>query len=445
MAEVTRWSREQVIAAAPDASSVSAAQKLARPGPWSQAGANDLLVWGQCQGSGKNPYQVSVDLAEPAYRCSCPSRKFPCKHALALLLLWADGHVDSAEALADFAQAWADQRVTRAEASARRASGREDGPVDPEAQAKRVASRIAKMDAGIEDLRVWLEDLARTGLAAARGQPYAFWDRAASRLVDAQLPGLADRVRALGSDALSRKDWEDHLVRHVGRLWLLAQSWRGRDDLTDDQQADLRAAVGWTTPTEQVRSGRTRSATWRVLGAHRSDDGPLQQQRTWLCADDGELALLLDTAGPGQALAVPQLAGSLVRAELAFYPGAAPRRALFVDQPTAAGSAGLTGTPIGAPSIRSALARVADEVSFTPWRDRHAMLLPGVAFSRTPGLIVDADGDALPLDGATDLERLLAVSGGRAAAAFGEWEAGAFRVLTVEIADAAGTRRVVPL
>lgn len=169
MAEVTRWSREQVIAAAPDASSVSAAQKLARPGPWSQAGANDLLVWGQCQGSGKNPYQVSVDLAEPAYRCSCPSRKFPCKHALALLLLWADGHVDSAEALADFAQAWADQRVTRAEASARRASGREDGPVDPEAQAKRVASRIAKMDAGIEDLRVWLEDLARTGLAAARG------------------------------------------------------------------------------------------------------------------------------------------------------------------------------------------------------------------------------------------------------------------------------------
>lgn len=445
MARVMRWSREQVIAAAPDASSVSAAQKLARPGPWSQAGANDLLVWGQCQGSGKNPYQVSVDLAEPAYRCSCPSRKFPCKHALALLLLWADGHVDSAEALADFAQAWADQRATHAEASTRRAARREDGPVDPEAQAKRVASRIAKMDAGIEDLRVWLEDLARTGLAAARGQPYAFWDRAAARLVDAQLPGLADRVRALGSDALSRKDWEDHLVRHVGRLWLLAQSWRGRDDLTDDQQADLRAAVGWATPTEQVRSGRTRSATWRVLGAHRSDDGPLQQQRTWLCADDGELALLLDTAGPGQAQAVPQLAGSLVRAELAFYPGAAPRRALFVDQPTAAGSAGLTGTPLGAPSIRSALARVADEVSLTPWRDRHAMLLPDVAFSRTPALIVDADGDALPLDGATDLERLLAVSGGRAAAAFGEWEAGAFRVLTVEIAGAAGTRRVVPL
>ena len=42
------------------------------------------------------------------------------------------------------------------------------------------------------------------------------------------------------------------------------------DDLTDDQQADLRAAVGWATPTEQVRSGRTRSAIWRAFWFCRS-------------------------------------------------------------------------------------------------------------------------------------------------------------------------------
>jgi uncharacterized Zn finger protein len=27
---------------------------------------------------------VSVDLSGPAFRCTCPSRKFPCKHGLAL-------------------------------------------------------------------------------------------------------------------------------------------------------------------------------------------------------------------------------------------------------------------------------------------------------------------------------------------------------------------------
>ena len=44
---------------------------------------------GACQGSGSKPYQVQIDLAEPAFKCSCPSRKFPCKHALGLLLIHA--------------------------------------------------------------------------------------------------------------------------------------------------------------------------------------------------------------------------------------------------------------------------------------------------------------------------------------------------------------------
>ncbi|MFT3876361.1 MAG: SWIM zinc finger family protein [Propioniciclava sp.] len=436
-----RWSRDQVMAVAPDPSSVNAAQKLARPGPWSETGANDALVWGQCQGSGKNPYQVSIDLATPAYRCTCPSRKFPCKHALALLLLWADGHVDSAETLAAFAQGWVDQRASRAEASARRAATREDTPADPQAQEKRAASRVAKMDAGVDDLCTWLEDVARGGAAAARSQPYAFWDRAAARLVDAQLPGLAERVRAVGSDALARTDWEDQLIGSLGRLWLLAQAWRGRDALTDDQQADLRAAVGWATPSEQVRSGRTRAASWLVMGAHRSEAGPLHQQRTWLRADDGEWALVLDTAGPGQALAVPQLAGSLVSATLAFYPGAAPQRALFAEPPVPVGAAGLGASG----GIARALAQIAGEVGRTPWRERHPVLLADVAWQRDPALVVDAAGDAVPLDPATDLARLFALTGGRAAAVFGEWEAGFLRILTLELAEPSGERTVVPL
>ena len=83
---------------APDDASIKAALKLARPGPWSETGSTDTLVWGKCQGSGKTPYQVSVDLTGPAVKCSCPSRKFPCKHGLALLLLWVEGDGAVAEA-----------------------------------------------------------------------------------------------------------------------------------------------------------------------------------------------------------------------------------------------------------------------------------------------------------------------------------------------------------
>ncbi|OMI32995.1 hypothetical protein SPAR_43686, partial [Streptomyces sparsogenes DSM 40356] len=86
-----RWTAEQVLALAPDAASRKAGSKLATPGPWSGAGAHGGGVWGLCAGSGGKPYQTVVDLDGPAYRCSCPSRKFPCKHALGLLLLWAGG------------------------------------------------------------------------------------------------------------------------------------------------------------------------------------------------------------------------------------------------------------------------------------------------------------------------------------------------------------------
>ena len=59
---MSRWTIQQVLDAAPDQSSVKAARSLARPGPWSDTGATDALLWGKCQGSGRTPYQVSIDL-----------------------------------------------------------------------------------------------------------------------------------------------------------------------------------------------------------------------------------------------------------------------------------------------------------------------------------------------------------------------------------------------
>ena len=118
-----RWTEAQVTKLAPDDSSVTAARRLTNPALWSDTGSTEILVWGKCQGSGKSPYQVSVDLAGPAFRCSCPSRKFPCKHALALLLLWVrgGGAVADAEQAAAFAQEWADGRAERSGARQARA------------------------------------------------------------------------------------------------------------------------------------------------------------------------------------------------------------------------------------------------------------------------------------------------------------------------------------
>src|SRR5689334_19615585 len=83
------WTPDRVLSLAPDSASASAGQGLASAKKWTSLGRSERAVWGLCQGSGKDPYQARIDLSEPAFKCSCPSRKFPCKHGIGLLLLFA--------------------------------------------------------------------------------------------------------------------------------------------------------------------------------------------------------------------------------------------------------------------------------------------------------------------------------------------------------------------
>ena len=72
------WTQEQILALAPDASSAKNGVALATSRKWSSLGCNEKAVWGDFQGSGKEPYKTQIDLTEPAFKCTCPSRKFPC-------------------------------------------------------------------------------------------------------------------------------------------------------------------------------------------------------------------------------------------------------------------------------------------------------------------------------------------------------------------------------
>ena len=194
----TTLTREQAEAASPDASSLKAAQKLLSPGKWPTSGHDDRAAWGECQGSGSKPYRVMADLGGGGgdgggitSKCSCPSRKFPCKHGLALLVRLANKEV-KADERPDDVTAWLagrDGRATKAAAPKK--------PVDAAAQAKRLAAREEKVAAGVAELKLFLSDLARDGLADAKTRPATFWTRLAKRLVDAQAPGLARRVTEL--------------------------------------------------------------------------------------------------------------------------------------------------------------------------------------------------------------------------------------------------------
>jgi len=433
---MARWTPRQVEQLAPDDRSIKAARKLARPGPWSDTGSTETLVWGKCQGSGSTPYQVSVDLTGPGVKCTCPSRKFPCKHGVALLMLWADssGSVADIAEPAGFAGDWAAGRADKSPKSTGAGRARSDTaePVDPQAAARRLEQRLSLMSSGVAEFETWLADLYRQGLAAARRHPYAFWDAAAARLLDGQLPGLANRVRALPGQLHGREDWADHVLVETGRWFSAVQAWHQRDRLDPDDHGNLRAFLGWPMPTAEVKAGDAIDDAWMVEGVHRTDDGRLQAQRTWLRGErSGERLMVLDFAAVGAALGVAQVVGSVVETPLVAYPGSGVRRALFVDDPVTTQSRGELSA-VGC--IDDALEDVAARLAANPFADQFPVALDvAVVANVDRPYVVDAGGRALRLVEEFDPWPIVALTGDTVVPIFGEMEDGVVRPVTAEI------------
>ncbi|GIM97788.1 DUF5691 domain-containing protein [Paractinoplanes toevensis] len=415
---VERWSAAQVETLAPDAASVKAARGLSSPGSWSASGRLDDVLWGQCRS-----YQVCVDLAGPAFKCSCPSRKIPCKHALALLLLWAESEVSAADA-PEFAREW---QATRAAKAAAAAEPRAATTPDPAAAAKRVEQRAERVAGGMIELSRWLDDQVRQGLAGAqRGGPAPF-DAMAARLVDAQAPAAAGAVRRLGTIAGIGPHWADRLLGELALLQLLVAGHDRLADLPPELAATVRSRIGFPVGTEEVLAGPRVTDRWQVIGQVDTDDGNLTTRRTWLRgSSSGRFALVLAFAAGGQPLVSDLVAGTEFRGDLTFYPGSVPLRALVASRDSAAEP---FASPSGALPLSAALAGWAETVAGEPWRYDAPVLLSQVT-PADDGWLVDASGAALPLAaGHREPWWLLAAAGAAPATVAAEWSPSGLRPL----------------
>ncbi|NNH69725.1 SWIM zinc finger family protein [Nocardia uniformis] len=324
----TRWSADQIAALAPDAASLSAARKLR--GKWSETGQFDTTLWGLCKGSGSRPYQAVIDLAGPAYKCTCPSRKFPCKHALGLLLTWSEGGVREVDAPADFAAEWL---ATRAAREAKKAAP--EANTSRSSNATTAGQRQARVTAGLADLDMWLADQVRTGLAQADRSHHAF-ETVAARMVDAQAPGLALTLRQFPRIA-ARADWPHRLLREYGRLHLLIAAHQRLDQLSPALGSSIRTHIGFPTPVDSVRTEPSVRDHWMVLAARTSVEDALYTRRVWLRGRrTGRWALLLDHhhGSPSFPQDTPA-PGFQVDADLHYYPAAAPMRAIWGERHSA--------------------------------------------------------------------------------------------------------------
>lgn len=432
------FTSEQAIALAPDSSSASAGRKLANTRHWKSLGRNTEALWGECQGSGKDPYQVRVDLGTLSVKCSCPSRKFPCKHGLGLMLIFAAKASDVAEGEPpEWVADWLARRHARddkhpittslsPEEAAAKEQAREKG------RAKRAEKREKLVADGIANLNLWLTDLMRNGLATVETQPGSFWESQAARMTDAQAPGIAGRLRAMATLPGSTPDWPDRLLSDLGRVALLSQAYTRLEALEPALREDVRHLVGWPHNTEDLETqGERVTDDWAVLGQWIDVQDRGQTQYTWLRGlSSGRTALIVQFAMPGRPFAEMLMPGVSQRAELGFWPGANPQRAYML---TRQGDVRSLVDPLPrACAIESFLASAAESLARQPWQERFLAVLSQV----TPHYdaradvwrVRDAKGAAMPLISGSHW-LLLAISGGRPIDLAGEWDGRALRPL----------------
>lgn len=429
-------SPEAVRALAPDAGALKAGQSLAGGRGWSALGRSDDALWGRCQGSGKNPYEVSVDLDGLASKCTCPSRKFPCKHALGLMFMAASGALGDATAEPEGVAAWRADRAKRAASAANRSDGSVDDEKTQRAKARererRAAQRDRRVEAGLADFRRWLDDLARRGLADLTD--LETFDTAAARLVDAQAGELARDVRALRRVVARDGVGADEVLDRLGLLFLVCETFERRAGLDPPLAAELRARVGWTVREADLPTEGDIVDRWFVVARRHEFDDRLCETRTWLRGDSSDRwALILDFAPARTEPANEPPVGAAVEGRIGFYPGASVVRGAL-----RAGfqSVDALGDPTGSADLATALTTYAAAVSKDPFLERWPTIIDqvDVAWDRdTKRLaLIDRAGMAVParfLD--ESVAPFIAFSGGRPVRVAGEWDGHALDVLAV--------------
>lgn len=420
---------EQVLALAPDASSIKAGQGLANPAKWVRLGRKGRSVWGECQGSGKDPYRTQADLTGPAFHCSCPSRKFPCKHGLGLLLLLAG----NASRVPEGAEPpWVAEWIAKREASAEKKAQREAAeaaPPDPETAAKReqererrAGKREERVGAGMEELQTWLDDLLRQGLAHAKQQPSRLFDAMAARMVDAQAPGVARRLKEFPGIFASGEQWADRALEEAGTLQWLIHGFTRLDTLPEGLRASVRASIGWTTSEQELKGAEVVGDQWQITARRIETEEKLRVQRTWLAGKNTKrFALCLSFAAGNQPLDVGLPEGSVVDADLAFHPSGAPLRAVVREKRA---STRAFGEPAACSDFEECLEICAAFFAGDPFVEQVPWYVAGCtpALANNGWLLLDKQGKSVPIAPRfANAWHLFAISGGAPLAVFGEW------------------------
>lgn len=183
---------QYILLLAPNAAAASNGRNLSRKGSFSGHGRNEdsNVYWAECAGSGKNPYRTSIDFSIsetfPTCRCSCPSRQFPCKHALGLMYeIMADKPFSVGTIPADLAEKKAKQEARAAKKEEKEAQPAKAQKTNTSAQKKKIAKQLD----GLDQAEKLVDELLTSGIGTLSGTSAQSFEKVAKDLGNYYLTG----------------------------------------------------------------------------------------------------------------------------------------------------------------------------------------------------------------------------------------------------------------
>jgi hypothetical protein len=421
-----QFSLDQILKMAPDEASAKAGQQLANNAKWVLKCIHPQALWGDCQGSGKTPYKTIVDLGNIAFKCSCPSRKFPCKHGLGLLILYAkQPDVFSAEdTLPPHVSEWLQKREAKEVTKEAAKETKEDKPVDEAARAKRADSREKKVNNGIEELRFWIKDVVRTGISNVPQNVYQFNQNITARMVDAQANGLANQLRLINKIDYYNEGWQQALIKRLAKIYLITEAYQQKEKLPASIAQELQTLIGWTIPKEEVLQNDAIKDTWIILSITQTDDGNIQTERIWMYGlQSKQFALLLNFYAGNQRPQHMLYAGLHLNADVVYFPALIPLRALIKEHQPLANTTSAISCP---DDINTLFEKITAQLSQNPFTEQVPFVLEEmVMILKDDGTwwIKDKNNQGIAIYNATDeCWLMMAFSKGKTFSFFGVYE-----------------------
>ncbi|OXM83519.1 SWIM zinc finger family protein [Paenibacillus rigui] len=186
------------------------------------------LLFGECKGSGKEPYRCSADFVKPdspVFRCSCPSRQFPCKHILGLLYAYTAGQAfDTEEIPPDIAEKRekAEKREEKKkEAAASAGSDTEAGKSKRKTNKNALVKKIAAQLEGLDLLEKLVHQLVQSGLGSVDAKTLKMLAEQSKQLGNYYIPGVQAAFKQLLLQLEAQDNKETIYTLAVEQLTLL--------------------------------------------------------------------------------------------------------------------------------------------------------------------------------------------------------------------------------